>query len=163
MSRKRLTTIHDPTVNSNMSSVYEPNDFRESIDIPSVINSPKFFRISANQWKDFEQAEDNFRQFPARHSPPYKSQHKSSLNIREFASGLDPWKTFDIQPNKGFRSPTKVNPFFLPETKHKDPDGPGEDVQAQLISYIEGLELQNVELENKIRVFQEGRESKNVN
>lgn len=159
-NRKRLMTVNDPTLISNMSSLYEPADFRESIDVPSELNSPKMFRISANKWEDLQNNEDDFKVLSGSYSPTYKTRQKMMVNYREFSSEIDPWKTFDVQPGKSAKNPNKINSFCLKEPQLKASDLGNPNMQEEVIKYIENLELQNMELQNNIASLQESMNGK---
>lgn len=153
-------TVNDPTLVSNMSSLYEPADFRESIDVPSELNSPKMFRISVNKWENLQSNEEDFKFHSGSYSPTYKTRQKVMMNYREFSSEIDPWKTFDVQPGKPTKSPNKINSFCLKEPQPKTSEPTNPNVQEEVIKYIENLELQNVELQNKITSLQESMNGK---
>jgi hypothetical protein len=155
LSRKRLVTINDPTLVSNMSSIYEPHDFRESIDMPSEMSSPKIFRVSVNKWEELQQREDDFKFHSSTYSPTYKSYQKTTFNDREFLSDIDPWKTLDMNPTRNAKSPARINSFHIKEPKNNQAAIDTNNVEEQVIRYIENLEMQNIELENKIKALEE--------
>ncbi len=82
------------------------------------------------------------------------------MNYREFSSEIDPWKTYDVQPGKQVRNSSKINSFCLKEPKPKSSEPENPNTQEEVIKYIENLELQNVELQNKISALQENMNAK---
>lgn len=149
-----MTTIHEPTLLSNASSIYEPAPEQESEDTRMELFSPRrIAQFDLGSAAHFSTPEDSFEEALA-FSPTKKGQqHRSSIALRGIKIEPEQWRTMEI-PRP-----------LMPQTPSRPPSvnfwnaAQEESVEQQAIRFIEALELRNFELENKIK----GLEAKKAN
>lgn len=145
LTRRQLKGTHEPTLRSNISSLYEPMLGQGYEEIPSALFSPQQLeRFELGPGSYFNPPEDSFEESLVL-SPARKGKYRSSVALRGLRLEPEQWKTMEISRPITPQTPVR------PSNSNTRQSIQEESLEQQAINYIEALELNNFELENKIK------------